>query len=141
MLTFSLLEVFGLLLSAAASVVLGGLWYSPLVFGTLWMREIGLTEAKMKNMSTTPAQAIGIAIVLGVLFALLMNLLFTWVGVHTVAQGTLLSGVCCVTFFIVPLLVHSVFEDGSKKVWALYAAHELILSLIVGAIVAWSILA
>ncbi len=140
MLTITSTEILGIVLSSLASIVIGALWYSPFLFGPLWMSEVGLTETKMKNMSTTPAQAIGIAIVLGVVFAILLNILFTWIGVRTIAQGTLLAIASCVTFFCVPLLVHSVFEDTSKKAWAIYAAHEIVLAAAMGAIISWSIL-
>jgi len=39
----NLLAVF---LAAAAAMVLGGLWYSPLLFGRPWKRLAGLTQAK-----------------------------------------------------------------------------------------------
>lgn len=141
MFAFSLYEILGIVLSVVASIAVGGLWYSPLMFGPLWMREVGLDEEKMRNMSTTPAQAVTMAAVLGALFALLMNVLFAWIGVRTVGQGALLALACSITFYAVPLLIHSVFEDSSKKVWAIYASHELVLSAAVGAIVSWSTLA
>lgn len=141
MLTVTLYEVIGVILSVIASIVVGGFWYSPLLFGPLWMREVGLTEEKMSTMSTTPKQAITIAIVLGAVFAILINVFFTWIGVRTIAQGAVLSVLCCLTFFVVPYLIHSVFEDTSKKAWAIYASHELLLSAVIGAIVSWSILA
>jgi len=38
--------------SAISSFILGGLWYSPLMFGKAWMEETGITEetAKRQNM-------------------------------------------------------------------------------------------
>lgn len=141
MLTFDTYEILGVILSAVASIVIGGAWYSPFLFGPMWMRETGLTEQRMKNMRVTPAQAMSFAVALGLLFALLMNILFTWIGVRTVAQGALLAAACSVTFYVVPLLIHSVFEDSSKKVWVIYASHELLLAIVTGAIVSWSILA
>jgi hypothetical protein len=103
------------------------------------MRETGLTEEKLRGMRTTPLQAMALALVLGALFAALCDVLFTWIGVRTAGQGALLAAACCVTFYAVPLLIHGVFEGSSKKVWAIYAAHETLLSAIIGAIVAWSI--
>lgn len=141
MLSFDWFELLGIVLSLVASIAVGSLWYSPFLFGNVWMREVGLTEEKMKQSSVTPAQAIGFAVALGLVFAVFVNLLFTWIGVRTVAQGALLGVACCVTFFCVPLLVHSVFEDRSKKAWLIYVAHELVLAAVIGAIVSWSILA
>ncbi len=141
MLSFDTYEILGVILSAVASIVIGGAWYSPFLFGPMWMRETGLTEQRMKNMRTTPAQAMSFAVVLGLLFALLMNILFTWIGVRTIAQGALLAAACSLTFYVVPMLIHAVFEDSSKKVWVIYASHELLLAIVTGAIVSWSILA
>lgn len=140
MLTFTLQEILGIVLSAATSIVIGGFWYSPIAFGPSWMRESGLTEEKMRASRTTPLQAMGIAVALGLLFALLMNVVFTWIGVRTVGQGALLAAACSLSFYAVPLLIHAVFEGSSKKVWAIYASHELLLAAATGAIVARSIL-
>lgn len=141
MFTVTLFEALGVLLSIVASVVIGGFWYSPLFVGPLWMREIGLTEEKMKNAKLTPAGVMVVAILLDVLFAVLLNLLFSWIGVRTIAQGAIFAAACCAVFYVVPLLVHSVFDDSSKKVWLIYSLHELLHCAVVGAIVAWSILA
>jgi hypothetical protein len=35
--------------AALASFVLGGLWYSPVVFGRTWMRENSLGEEQLKQ--------------------------------------------------------------------------------------------
>ncbi len=140
MLSFDFQEVLGILFSILASIIIGAFWYSPLMFGPAWMRGVGLTEQKIQSMSTTPAQAIIIAIMLGALFALLMNILFTWIGVRTIAQGSVLAMLCCMTFYVAPALVHAVFEDSSKRVWLIYTSHELLLSLCIGAIISWSIL-
>jgi hypothetical protein len=36
-------------LAALASFILGGLWYSPALFGKVWQREAGVTDERMKN--------------------------------------------------------------------------------------------
>ena len=35
--------------AAFASFVLGGLWYSPALFGKAWQREAGVTDEQMRN--------------------------------------------------------------------------------------------
>src|SRR4051812_47000535 len=34
---------------AVASFLLGGLWYSPVLFGKAWQRETGLTDEQLKS--------------------------------------------------------------------------------------------
>jgi hypothetical protein len=35
--------------AAIACFLLGGLWYSPVLFGKAWQRETGLTDEKLRN--------------------------------------------------------------------------------------------
>jgi hypothetical protein len=37
------------LVAAVSSFVIGGLWYSPLLFANVWMREAGITEESIKK--------------------------------------------------------------------------------------------
>ncbi len=46
------------LVSAVSAFVLGGLWYSPILFGRRWMADNGLTEAEA---SANPAKVFGAA--------------------------------------------------------------------------------
>ncbi|HET9475062.1 MAG TPA: DUF1761 domain-containing protein [Steroidobacteraceae bacterium] len=38
-----------IVVAAVASFLLGGLWYSPALFGKAWQREVGLSDEQMKN--------------------------------------------------------------------------------------------
>ena len=38
-----------LLVAALSTLVVGFIWYNPKVFGTIWMKESGMTEEKMKG--------------------------------------------------------------------------------------------
>lgn len=38
-----------LLVAAVSTLVVGFIWYNPKVFGTIWMRESGMTEEKMRG--------------------------------------------------------------------------------------------
>jgi hypothetical protein len=38
-----------IIVAAVSAFVLGGLWYSPLMFGRRWMKETGITPESTKN--------------------------------------------------------------------------------------------
>jgi hypothetical protein len=42
-------NLLAVLAAALAGFVIGGLWYSPLLLGKLWMEEAGLTEEQVRN--------------------------------------------------------------------------------------------
>jgi len=60
MITFNYLAI---LTATVSSFVLGGLWYSPLMFGPAWMREQGFTEESLKAKGN-------IGLIMGVSFLL-----------------------------------------------------------------------
>ena len=46
---FQSLNWFAIIMAAVSAFVLGGLWYSPLMFSKRWMKETGITEETTKN--------------------------------------------------------------------------------------------
>jgi hypothetical protein len=53
--------------AAVACFLLGGLWYSPVLFGKAWQREAGLSDAQVKSGSA--AVRLGATLVLALLAA------------------------------------------------------------------------
>jgi hypothetical protein len=60
-------NIWAVLTAAAVSFVLGGLWYSPALFGKAWQREVGLSDEQLKNGNM--ALIFGLAFVLSVVAA------------------------------------------------------------------------
>ena len=55
------------LIAALGSFLLGGLWYSPALFGKAWQRETGLTDEQLKQGNM--ARIFGLSFVLALLAA------------------------------------------------------------------------
>lgn len=60
------LNLWAILAAAAANFVIGGMWYSPALFGKVWMRANGFTDEDLRRGS--PAVIFGVA----ALFCLVM---------------------------------------------------------------------
>jgi hypothetical protein len=56
-----------IVVAAVASFLLGGLWYSNVLFGKTWQREAGVTDEQMKNSNM--ARIFGLTFVLCLLAA------------------------------------------------------------------------
>lgn len=61
------INVGAVLAAAAANFVIGGMWYSPALFGKAWMRANGFTEADLKRGS--PAVIFGVSFVFCLIMA------------------------------------------------------------------------
>jgi hypothetical protein len=75
-----------LLLAAASTLVVGFIWYNPKVFGTIWMKESGTNEEKMKGGN--------MALIFGTSFvyAFLMAFVIMHFSVHQFGVFSLIEG-------------------------------------------------
>jgi hypothetical protein len=69
---FQKLNWFAIIVAAFSSFVLGGLWYSPILFAKRWMKETGITEESTKNASMTRILSLGFILALIASFFLAM---------------------------------------------------------------------
>ncbi len=67
--TINYLAVIG---AAVANIAVGMLWYGP-VFGKYWRKMMGFTDADMRNMPLTPAQAITGGVVTALIMAFVLS--------------------------------------------------------------------
>lgn len=61
---------YAVLVAAFSSFVVGFIWYNPKVFGTIWMKESGMTEEKAKNSNM--AKIFGLTFFFSFLLAFIM---------------------------------------------------------------------
>ena len=64
------INIWAVLVAAVSAFVLGGLWYSPMLFGTRWNLDAGMTKDKGGH----PGRVFGVAFV----FALIAAAAFAW---------------------------------------------------------------
>ena len=65
------INVLAVLAAGASSMILGALWYSPVLFGKAWSAASGVTEAQAKsaNMAKTMGMAFVLAVIGAAVFA------------------------------------------------------------------------
>ena len=68
-------NIWAVLAAAVASFLLGGLWYSPLLFGKAWQREAGLSDAQLAggNMALIFGLSFVLALVASFVFAMFLG--------------------------------------------------------------------
>ena len=74
---FANIKILPVIATALASMIVGSLWYSPLILGKIWIKEVGLRQEDI-NMhvgNLFGAMFINISLVLGInYFAYLLNI-------------------------------------------------------------------
>ena len=62
-----MMNVWAVLAAGVSSLVLGAVWYSPVLFARVWMRESGTTEERAR--AANPAKTLGLTLVLALIGA------------------------------------------------------------------------
>jgi uncharacterized protein DUF1761 len=100
------------LLCAALNLLLGALWYSPMLFYKAWMRENRFTEEDIKKVN--PAKTYGITVVLSIIIS--YNLAFFLGDDKTnVAWGATAGFLAGFGFSALIFTVVALFEQRSWK--------------------------
>ena len=119
------------LAGAAATFVLGGLWYSPFLFGKPWMAENGFTEETMGqgNMAVIFATAL-------VLFLVAAASLAMFLGPNTdFGTGLTIGLIVGLTYVATATGVTYLFERKSLQLYAINAGYQVLAFTLMGAII------
>jgi hypothetical protein len=126
------LNIWAVIVAALATFVIGGLWYSPAVFGKAWMRENNLTEEGLKHSNMV--KIFGLAFLLALVAA--VNLAMFMGPEDKPEMGALwgfLAGFGWVATFIG---THYLFERKSFKLFLINAGYSIVSLTIMGVIIA-----
>jgi hypothetical protein len=128
------LNIWAVLVSALSTFLIGGLWYSPAVFGKAWMKENGFTEDSMKNSNMV--KIFGLTFFLALIAA--VNLAMFLGPTATVSDGAFygfLAGFGWVATFVG---THYLFERKSFKLFLINAGYSVVSLTVMGVIIgAW----
>lgn len=122
---FQNLNWLAILMAALSTFVIGGLWYSPLLFMNAWLESIGYTKENIPKRN--PALVFGLTFVFSFLMA--FNLAM-FIGNSTALFGMmagLLAGLGWVSFAIAIL---ALFEHRSLK-WVLINGGYMVVAFTV----------
>jgi hypothetical protein len=154
------LNFYAILVAAASTLVVGAVWYSPMLFANAWMKESGLTEEQLKKGNML--KIFGLTFIFSIMIAMIMQVLtihqFGAIGMvggdptkalpsynafmadygtvfRTFKHGAL-HGFMTGLFFALPLIaINGLFERKSWKYIFIHAGYWIVSLTIMGAIV------
>jgi hypothetical protein len=131
MFDFAAINIWGTVAAALAMFALGGLWFSPALFGRQWAESI---KASPKELGS-PAVAFALFLLTSTGIAFLAALLFSAAGVDTTVKGleggVLLGGL----FFLVSLGDAGFTGHLRARWWWIQAAYRIVATVLLCAIV------
>ena len=120
-----------ILVAALVSFVVGGAWYSPLLFAKAWMREAGLDEAALKRAK------LGRVFALSFVCSLVMAFnLSAFLGAKaTLAFGTMAGLATGLGWVAMSLAIVYLFEQRSLKLWLINGGCQVVTYTLMGAVI------
>jgi hypothetical protein len=126
-----------ILACAVACMVVGFLWYSPVLFAKPWMREMGYDlndKEKMDAMRKSAGPAYGASFIASILTAFILQMFFHWLGVGGAVAGMLVAFHVWLGFVATVQLTGVLFMKQSMKLYAINTGFQLVCYLAMGAI-------
>ena len=75
-----------ILVAAVSALIVGFIWYNPKVFGTIWMKEAGVTDADIKGGNMVKI------FILAFIFAMLLAMTMMQMSIHQTGALSLVGG-------------------------------------------------
>ncbi len=120
--------------AALVSFVVGGAWYSPLLFAKPWMKEAGLNEASVRSAKL--GRVFGLAFVCALVMA--FNLAAFLGAKATLAFGAFAGLATGLGWVAMSLAVIYLFEQRSMKLWLINSGCQIVSYTLMGALIgAW----
>ena len=128
---FSVINIWAVLVSGIASLAIGGIWYSPLLFGRLWQMEVALSDERIK--SSNMVIIFGTTFVLSLVMSLCLALFF---GGKVGFTDGLLYGFFTGLFWVSAAFgVSYLFERRSFLLWFINAGYNVVTFTVMGGII------
>ena len=138
--TFSGLNIVGLLVAFIVSFISGAIWFGPKTFYPVWMKARGIASGQLDENQNKPAllfggTMLGIAIQVVVLGGVINSI--GQAKTLSVLDGALIGLALGVGISMFSSLSHRLFGGESLKVWIIETANDAINLTIAGAIIAF----
>lgn len=118
------------LAAAFVPMVLGGLWYSNVMFARPWMRAVGRTPEELTGAGLGYALSAVGAIVMSYAVARIVR----WAEVDDVFNGALVGVLVWLGFVATVLAVTTYFGGRPRELWLINAGYQLVALILMGAI-------
>ena len=123
------------LVGGVLQFLLGGLWYSPVMFAKKWVALLGKSEEELKK--GMHAMMYPIAFITGLISSYVLANIINFAGAATVTSGAIVGFMCWLGFTGTTSYNNQVnFVGRPAMLWAIDSGYNLVGFILTGAILA-----
>jgi hypothetical protein len=124
------------LVAAVVAFLIGGLWYSPLLFAKQWVAAHGYTPEQVAQMQKNAPKAYGISFLCFLVMAHVLGFLVHLTGAEGWLYGLHLGFLCWLGFAFTIGLTSLVYSQKKFATFTIDAGYQLVYLVAMGAILA-----
>lgn len=128
------INYFAVLTATFITMLLGAIWYSPILFGNIWMKLMGFNEEQLKKEGS--AKEMMISVFTSFIEAVVLASLIIMTGTDTLFQGIHLGAMIGIGIIAMVNLSNAMFNRVPVKLWAIGSGYRLIYYMLNGALFA-----
>jgi len=133
MFSFAGINWLAVIVSGAAAMMIGFLWYGPL-FGKAWKKANKFTEKDMKNMKITPKIAMSLGTINAFVMAIFLALILSALNSNSLVNGIIAGVVLWAAIAATTRFNSIIFEQRPLSLFIINAGYDLVTILAMGII-------
>lgn len=126
-----------ILVAAVAGLVVGSVWYSPILFGREWVKLMGWTKARMlKRKKQGVGEAYLLSFIGSLIAAFVIAQFVELTGATTIREGVQVAALAWLGFAATAAAADYVFAGKTVKLYLINYLFHLVAFAVMGAILA-----
>jgi len=127
-------KILPLIIGAVFNMILGAMWYSPVLFAKPWMKEAGITEDYVKVSQGKMGKVYVLTTVFAVITSYVIGLIITNMQIESIFTGILVAFFVWIAFSFPMVVKNWGFEDRSIKLGIINHGYDLVVYIVVSAL-------
>jgi len=116
-----------IVVSTLVAYVIGGVWYSPKLFGQVWMDEHGHTEESLGN----PAKAMGLTLITSTVSSWVLAVLISNMNIARIQDGAVLGILIGIGILFATRFSDGLYNNQSTKLALIEGGYRAVYTLVV----------
>ena len=134
--TLPVVNNLAVLVTGVVIFMIGGLWYSPVLFAKRWVALIGKSEAELKASAGSMPMSYLMVLLCGLVTAWVMALVVGNFAPGTAVDGAMIGALSWLGFAGVTSFGTALFSDKPKALWLIDSGYNLVSFVVAGIILA-----